>query len=41
MKAMFAGFAAMILLAAAAWYGLNELGYSTANVNAGANVRLD
>ena len=28
MKAMLAGFAAMILLALGAWYGLHELGFS-------------
>ena len=41
MKAMLAGFAAMILLALGAWYGLHELGFSTADVYSGANVRLD
>ncbi|WP_261332018.1 hypothetical protein [Mameliella sediminis] len=41
MKAMLAGFTAMILLAVGAWYGLNELGFSSADRNSGANVRLD
>ncbi|WP_417207976.1 hypothetical protein [Antarctobacter sp.] len=41
MKAMFTGFVAMILLGVGAWYGLNELGFSSADVYSGANVRLD
>lgn len=41
MKAMLIGFAAMILLAVGAWYTLNELGFSSADVHSGANVRLD
>ncbi|WP_255564177.1 hypothetical protein [Mameliella sp. CS4] len=41
MKAMLSGFAAMILLAVGAWYGLNEMGFSTADQQTGANVRLD
>ena len=41
MKAMFTGFAAMILIAVGAWYGLNELGFSSAAQQTGANVRLD
>ena len=41
MKAMFAGFAAMIVICVAAWYGLGEMGFSSQDVSAGANVRLD
>ncbi|SMX50518.1 hypothetical protein [Maliponia aquimaris] len=41
MKAMFAGFAAAILIAAGAWYGLNQLGFSSAEVYSSPNVRLD
>lgn len=41
MKAMFAGFAAAILIAVGAWYGLNQLGFSSAEVYSSPNVRLD
>ncbi|WP_420325686.1 hypothetical protein [Mameliella sp.] len=41
MKAMLSGFVAMILLAVGAWYGLNEMGFSSADKQSGANVRLD
>lgn len=41
MKAMFAGFAAALLIAYGAWYGLNQLGFSSADVQSGPNVRLD
>ncbi|MGP6085740.1 hypothetical protein [Antarctobacter jejuensis] len=41
MKAMLAGFAAAALLAYGAWYGLHQLGFSSADVQSGANVRLD
>ncbi len=41
MKAMLAGFAAMILLSVGAWYALNEMGFSSADVYSSPNVRLD
>ncbi len=41
MKAMLAGFAAAALISVGAWYGLNQLGYSSADVRSGGNVRLD
>lgn len=41
MKAMFTGFVAMIVLGVGAWYGLHELGFSSADVYSGSNVRLD
>ena len=41
MKAMFAGFAAMIVLGGGAWYALGELGFETESVYSSPNVRLD
>lgn len=41
MKAMFAGFIAMTLIAIGAHYALLEAGFSSQERNAGANVRLD
>ena len=41
MKAMFAGFAAMIVIGVAAWYGLGELGFSSQEVNTSDSVRID
>lgn len=41
MKAMFTGFAAMIIIGVAAWYGLDQAGFSAAEVGSGNNVRLD
>lgn len=41
MKAMIAGFAAMIVIAAGAWLVLGELGYSSQEMSMGANVRLN
>lgn len=41
MKAMLAGFVAIIVIAYGAWYGLNQLGFSTADVYSSPNVRLD
>ena len=41
MKSMLAGFAAVILLAVAAWYGLHELGFSAQDAYSGPNVRLE
>ena len=40
MKAMLTGFAAILVISVAAWYGLNQAGFSSADQNAGANVRL-
>jgi hypothetical protein len=40
-KAMFAGFAAMIVISVGAWYGLGQAGFSTQDSQAGQNVRLD
>lgn len=41
MKAMFAGFAASVVIAIAAWAILNQAGFSTSEVNSGESVRLD
>lgn len=41
MKAMLIGFAAIVVIAVGAWYGLGEMGFSAADVQSGANVRLD
>lgn len=41
MKAMLAGFAAMIVLSIGAWYGLHQLGFSSQDVYSSPNVRLD
>ncbi|WP_276606308.1 hypothetical protein [Pacificoceanicola onchidii] len=41
MKAMFAGFAAMILIAFGAYFALQEIGFSTQDLSSGANVRLE
>ena len=41
MKAMYAGFAASILIAVSAWIGLNQLGFSSADVHSGESVRID
>lgn len=41
MKAMLAGFAAMVLIAWGAWYVLGEMGFSSQEVMSGPNVRLD
>lgn len=41
MKAMLTGFVAMIVISVAAWFGLDNAGFSTADQNSGANVRLD
>ena len=41
MKAMWAGFAAMVLIAVGSYYGLNELGFSSQERGSGAAVRLD
>ena len=41
MKAMMTGFAAMILIGIGAWYGLGEMGFSSADQFSGPRVRLD
>lgn len=40
MKEMMAGFAAIILIAVAAYYTLNNLGFSSADQSAGDAVRI-
>jgi len=41
MKAMLAGFAAIVVISAVAWYGLAELPFSVQDAQSGDNVRLD
>lgn len=41
MKAMLAGFAAVIVIGVGAWYGLGQAGFSSEEAYSGANVRLD
>jgi hypothetical protein len=41
MKAMLTGFVAIIVLAVGAWYGLQQLGFSSAEVYSSPSVRLD
>ena len=41
MKAMIAGFAAIVLLSVGAWMALGELGFSTEERQTSPNVRLD
>lgn len=41
MKAMLSGFAAMIIISIGAYYALNDMGFSSADVGSGDNVRLD
>ena len=41
MKAMFAGFAAMIVISVGAYYGLHEIGFSSQERYSGDNVRLE
>ncbi|WP_261395671.1 hypothetical protein [Salipiger bermudensis] len=41
MKAMLTGFVAIIVIGVAAYYGLHEIGFSSAEVYSGPNVRLD
>ncbi len=41
MKAMFAGFAAALLIAFGAWYGLTHAGFSSQEVYSGPNVRVE
>ncbi|MDF1716595.1 MAG: hypothetical protein P1U75_07995 [Antarcticimicrobium sp.] len=41
MKAMLAGFAAMILIGLGAWLALGQMGFSVEEVSSGPNVRLE
>lgn len=41
MKVIFIGFAAMIAIAVGAWVALDEIGFSSAERQSGANVRLE
>ncbi|WP_263619685.1 hypothetical protein [Salipiger bermudensis] len=41
MKAMFTGFVAIIVIGIVAYFGLHEIGFSSAEVYSGPNVRLD
>lgn len=41
MKAMFTGFAVMIVISVGAYFGLQEAGFSAADRNAGPSVRLE
>ena len=41
MKAIVSGIAATVLIAVLAWFGLNNAGFSSRDVQSGANVRLD
>ncbi|WP_284438318.1 hypothetical protein [Thalassococcus arenae] len=41
MKAMWAGFAGVVVIAFAAHFALGEMGFSSQEVYSGANVRLE
>ncbi len=41
MKAMLAGFAAMIVISIGAYFALGEMGFSSQEAGSGANVRLE
>ncbi|WP_323764718.1 hypothetical protein [Marinovum sp.] len=41
MKAMLAGFAAIVVIGVAAYYGLHELGFSAEEAYSGPNVRVE
>ncbi|MGX9356142.1 hypothetical protein ACS3SW_13575 [Roseobacteraceae bacterium S113] len=41
MKAMFAGFALMIVITVVAWYGLSQAGFDSQTQASGDAVRLD
>ena len=41
MKAMFAGFAAMIVIGVGAYFALQQAGFSAQDVTSGPNVRLE
>jgi len=40
MKAMYAAFLTIVVIALGAWYGLHSLGFSSAERSASENVRL-
>lgn len=40
MKAMLAGFAAIVVIGVGAYYGLQEIGFSAQEAYSGANVRV-
>ncbi|MCV6592808.1 MAG: hypothetical protein OIF48_07650 [Silicimonas sp.] len=40
MKAMYAGFAAIVVISLVAWYGLGQAGFSSEDRHSGNNVRL-
>jgi len=41
MKAMLTGFAAIVVIAVVAWYGLGQAGFSSEEAYSNENVRLD
>ncbi len=41
MKAVFAGFAAIIVISVGAYFGLEQAGFSSEEINSSSNVRLD
>ena len=41
MKAILSGFAAIVILSVAAYYGLQQAGFSSEDVFSSENVRLD
>jgi len=41
MKAMFASFVAIALIAMAAWFTLNQMNFTSQDVYSGPNVRLE
>lgn len=41
MKAMLTGFAAIVVVSGIAWYGLEQAGFSSAEVFSSGSVRLD
>ena len=41
MKAMMSGFAVIVILSVAAYYGLQQMGFSSQDVYSSENVRLD
>jgi hypothetical protein len=41
MKAMFAAFAAIVVISVGAWYALGQAGFSAAERGSSASVRLD
>lgn len=41
MKAMFAGFAAIVVISVGAYFALDQAGFSSQEVHSGDNVRLN